>query len=383
MTAPFIPYGRQIIDDDDIAAVVEVLRGDWLTTGPTVSRFEDVFGDYVDAPHGVAVSSGTAALHLAMLAAGVGPGDEVIVPALTFVASSNAALYAGARVVFADIDPRTFTVDPSHVAQLMTERTKAIVVVDYAGLPGDLTELAALAHANGAVLIEDACHAPGALYQGRKVGSIADFTAFSFHPVKHITTGEGGFVTCLTGEHDAKLRSLRAHGIETDFRSREKHGTWEYDQVDLGFNYRISDITCALGITQVEKQPAWVERRREIARRYHQALETLPGVRPQHEPEDRSSAWHLYPVCIEGDDAAERRKHAFTSMRGEGIGVNVHYQPVYLHSYYRDLGYPEGLCPVAESTYDGLLSLPMWPGLTTAMQDRVIDSLTAALALRS
>lgn len=379
MTEPFIPYGRQIVDDDDVAAVVRVLRGDWLTTGPTVGHFEEAFGGYVEAPHGVAVSSGTAALHLAMLAAGVGAGDEVIVPALTFVASANAALYVGAHVVFADIDPQTFNADPDHVESLITERTKAIVTVDYGGLPGDLDRLKSLAHRHGAVLIEDACHAPGARYRDRAVGSIADFTAFSFHPVKHITTGEGGFVTSLTPEHDARLRSLRAHGIASDFRNREAQGTWEYDQVELGFNYRISDISCALGISQVAKQPQWLQRRRAIAQTYNEAIGEMPGVRSQYEPEDRLSAWHLYPVCIDEGDVEKRRRDAFQILRASGIGVNVHYRPVYLHSYYQELGYQQGLCPVAERTYDGLLSLPMWPGLTDAEQVRVIEALSSAI----
>ena len=381
MSEPFIPYGRQIIDDDDVAAVVEVLRGDWLTTGPTVGRFEEAFCEYVGASYGAAVSSGTAALHLAMLAAGIGPGDEVIVPALTFVASANAARYVGATVVFADIDAQTLTVDTDHVASLITDKTKAIVVVDYGGLPGDLDRLLDLAHGNGAVLIEDACHAPGATYQGRSVGGIADFTAFSFHPVKHIATGEGGLLTSLTAEDDVKVRSFRAHGIASDFRHRESQGTWEYDQVALGFNYRIPDITCALGISQIKKQGQWLERRRTIAARYDEAIAGLPGIRAQHEPDDRRSAWHLYPVVFDQGDVSKIRQHVFTKMRADGIGVNVHYQPVYLHTYYAELGYRPGLCPVAEQVYTGLLSLPMWPGLADADQDRVLASLTRAMEI--
>ncbi|WP_061962878.1 UDP-4-amino-4,6-dideoxy-N-acetyl-beta-L-altrosamine transaminase [Demequina aurantiaca] len=376
---PFIPYGRQIIDDDDLQAVADVLQGDWLTTGPKVGEFEKAFAEYVEAPHAVAVNSGTAALHLAMLAAGVGEGDEVIVSSLTFVASANAAVYVGATVVFADIDPRTWTIDHTHVRSLVTDRTKAIVAVDYAGAPCDLGPLRDIADEFALVLIEDACHAPGAVYQGRRIGSIADFTAFSFHPVKHITTGEGGMVTTLTGEHDRALRTFRSHGIATDFRSREASGTWEYDQVALGYNYRIPDITCALGITQLGKQGAWLDRRRQIAVAYGEAFAGVPNLETQHVEDDRTSAWHLYPVRIIGENAASMRASVFSELRDQGIGVNVHYRPVYEHSYYRDRGYESGLCPNAEAVYSGLLSLPMWPGLTDSEQDRVIHALIQAL----
>lgn len=380
MTQPFVPYGRQVIDDADVAAVVNVLRGDWLTTGPTVVEFENKFAEFVGAHHAVAVSSGTAALHLAMMAAGVGPGDEVIVPALTFVASANAARYVGATVVFADIDEHSFVIDTAEVARRVTPRTKAIVAVDYAGLPCDLRGLREIADAHGLALIEDACHAPGAQFEGRIVGSIADFTAFSFHPVKHLTTGEGGMVTTQHESDDARLRSLRSHGIQTDFRGREAQGTWEYDQTELGYNYRISDINAALGITQLAKQGVWLKRRQEIADRYVQLLADLDGVATQVVPADRTNAWHLFPVRLLGDDAEALRRRAFSQMRSDGIGVNVHYKPVYLNTYYRELGYQPGECPRAEAVYSGLLSLPMWPGLTDQMQDRVVDSLRSAIA---
>lgn len=380
MTEPFIPYGRQIVDEADIAAVVEVLRSDWLTTGPTVDRFEEEFARYVGAEHAVAVSSGTAALHLAMLAAGVGPGDEVIVPPLTFVASANAARYVGAEPVFADIDERTFLIDPTEVARLVTPRTKAIVAVDFAGLPCDLDALRTIADEHELVIIEDACHAPGARYRGRPVGSIADLTAFSFHPVKHLTTGEGGMVTTQDAELAARVRMLRSHGIRTDFRSREANGTWEYDQSELGFNYRLSDINAALGITQLGKQEVWLRRRQEIAQRYIEAVSRIDGIVVQEVPDESENAWHLFPVRILGDDAEELRQQAFTRMRADGVGVNVHYRPVYLNSYYRALGHEPGECPRAEAVYSGLLSLPMWPGLTEQMQSRVIDALRAAIA---
>jgi perosamine synthetase len=379
MSDGFIPYGRQIVDEDDIEAVAEVLRSDWLTTGPAVERFEGAFAAFVGAEQGVAVANGTAALHLAMLAAGVGPGDEVIVPALTFVASANCARYVGARVVFADVRDDTLTIDVDQVASLITERTRAVVAVDYAGVPCDLDELLELAERHGLVVVEDACHAPGALYRGRKVGSIAHLSTFSFHPVKSLTTGEGGMVTTNDAELAARVRQLRNHGINSDFRQREARGTWAYDMVELGFNYRLSDLNCALGASQVAKLGGWVRRRQELATRYEELFASVEVVRTPVVPEDRSSGWHLYPVRLQTGDVATSRQYAFEHLRANGIGVNVHYLPVYLHSSYRDAGYRPGLCPVAEAAYERLLSLPMWPGLTVDNQDRVVALLVEAI----
>ena len=376
MTMEFIPYGRQIVEDDEIAAVTEVLRGDWLTTGPTVDAFEQAFTSYVGAEYGVAVANGTAALHLAMMAANVGPGDEVIVAALTFAASANCARYVGADVVFADVRDDTLTIDPAHVESLISDRTRAIVAVDYAGVPCDLDELLAIAERHGLILIEDACHAPGALYRGRRIGSIAHMSTFSFHPVKHLTTGEGGMVTTNNEDLAACVRRLRNHGIDTDFRQRGELGTWAYDVAELGFNYRLSDINCALGLAQVPKLDRWVEKRRDLADAYAMSFAEVECVRVLVEPDDRRSSWHLYPVRLVGENPSELRAEAFQHMRSKNIGVNVHYLPVYLHGYYQALGYQRGLCPVAEHAYDGLLSLPMWPGLTAANQKRVVDELT-------
>jgi len=378
MSERFIPYGRQRIDEADVAAVVEVLHSDWLTTGPLVPRFESEFAACVGAAHAVAVSNGTAALHLCILAAGIGPGEEVIVPALTFAASANCARYAGADVVFADVLENTMTVDPAHVASLITPRTRAIVAVDYAGLPADLDPLLELCRKHNLLLIEDACHAPGAQYRNRSVGAIAHLSAFSFHPVKHMTTGEGGMVTTQDAELAKRLQRLRNHGISTDHRQREQLGTWAYDMVDLGFNYRLNDIQCALGISQLHKLSASLARRRQLAARYEHLLADLP-VRLQGQPDDRLNAWHLYPVRVTGQPTAELRARVFAFMRARGIGVNVHYLPVYLHSYYQRLGYRAGLCPVAERVYDGLLSLPMWYGLSDEDQDRTVAVLRAAL----
>jgi perosamine synthetase len=378
MTSSFIPYGRQVIDQDDIAAVAGVLRSDWLTTGPVVEQFEQAFAAYVGARHAVASSSGTAALHLCMLAAGIGADDEVIVPALTFAASANCARYVGAKVVFADVRADTLTIDLDHAASLITSRTRAIVAVDYGGLPSDLDELCELAARHGLLIVEDACHAPGAEYRGRKVGSIAHMTAFSFHPVKHLTTAEGGMVTTQDAGLAGRLRRYRNHGIDSDHRSREKQGTWQYDMVDLGFNYRLNDIQCALGLSQLRRLPQSVERRRAIAAHYTEALRDAP-LRLQFVPEDRKHSWHLYPVRVEGKNPSELREKVFADLRSDQIGVNVHYLPVYLHSYYQALGYPRGLCPVAEGAYAGLLSLPMWHGLPDEGQNRVIESLNRSM----
>lgn len=369
----FVPYGRQVIEQDDIDAVTDVLRGDWLTTGPMVGRFEEAFADFVDADHGVAVSNGTAALHLAMMALGVGEGDEVIVSSMTFAASANCVRYVGGTVVFCDVRDDTLTIDTSLVEGLVTDRTKAIVAVDYAGTPCDMDELLDIADRHGLAVVSDACHAPGATYRGRTVGSIAHLSTFSFHPVKHLTTAEGGMVTTNDAELAARVRKLRNHGIDTDFRQREEEGTWAYDVSELGYNYRLPDLNCALGLSQVAKLDGFVARRRELVARYDRLFADVDGIRTIVLPDDREGGWHLYPVRFATDDPAGTRARAFEHLRGNGIGVNVHYKPVHLHGYYADLGYEPGLCPVAEAAYDGLLSLPMWPGLDEADQDRVVQ----------
>ena len=373
----FIPYGRQEIDEDDIAAVVEVLRSDWLTTGPVVEKFEHSFAELVGAEHAVAVTNGTAALHLAMLAAGIGPGDEVIVPTMTFAASANAARYVGASVRFCDVRPDTLGIDVEQAAQLVTSRTRAIVVVDYAGIPCDLDAVMQIAVTHGMVVIEDACHAVGATYRGRRVGSIAHLSTFSFHPVKHLTTGEGGMVTTADSDLDRRLRRLRNHGINTDFRQRETAGTWEYDVVELGYNFRLSDINAALGASQVAKVPGWVNRRRELAARYRQLLDGLP-VTMLTEPNDVVASWHLFPVLLDTGEGRPARSEAFVDLRRAGIGVNVHYRPLHMHSSFR-MGAEGTALPVAEDAYARLLSLPMWHGLQDDEQDRVVDQLAGLL----
>jgi perosamine synthetase len=375
----FIPYGRQSIDADDIAAVTAVLKSDWLTTGPKVGEFEQRFAQAVGARHAVAVSNGTAALHVALAGAGVGPGDEVIVPPITFAATANAVLYRGATPVFCDVREADLLLDPALVEQHISDRTRAILAVDYAGQPCDYDALRAVADRHGLKLLADACHAPGGRYRGRLVGGLTDFSTFSFHPVKHMTTGEGGMVTTDNADAAEAMRTFRNHGITTDHRTRQKKGTWFYEMVELGFNYRITDIQCALGISQLAKLDAWVARRQEIASVYDEKLESIAGVEPLTVSLDVDHAYHLYVVRITPDGASDRAA-VFDHMRDANIGVNVHYIPVHLHPYYREnLGTGPGLCPVAEAAYEQVLSLPMYPDLTEADVSRAVETLRSAV----
>ena len=370
----FLPYGRQSIDEDDIAAVVEALRSDWLTTGPRVGSFEAALAAATGCREAVAVSSGTAALHLAMLALRIGPGDEVIVPTLTFAASTNCVTYCGGTPVFADVDASTLLIDPAAVARLITPRTRAIIAVDFAGQPCDYPALRAIADAHGLALVADACHSLGASLDGRPSGSLADLTCFSLHPVKHITTGEGGAVTTDDELLARRLRSLRNHGVTADRREREAAGAWFYEMTELGFNYRLSDIACALGESQLRKLPAWIERRQELAARYDAKLgEALPGVGRLTTRPGVSHAYHLYVTRVADRDTV------FGLLRGAGIGANVHYIPVHLHPYYRErLGTGPGLCPVAEAAYAEIVSLPLFPQMGNADVDYVVDVLVSA-----
>lgn len=368
-----LPYGRQLVDEGDVDAVVKVLRSDWLTTGPAVDSFERAFAAAVGAPRAVALSNGTAALHAIAAAANIGPGDEVIVPPMTFVATANAVRYLGGTVVFADVSRDTLNLDPTRVDEAITSRTRAICAVDFAGHPAELDRLRAIADARGLLLLEDACHALGARYQSRPVGSIADFTAFSLHPVKHITTGEGGVVTALTDESAARVRTFRNHGIATDFRQREKVGSWAYDMTSLGFNYRLSDLQCALGESQLGKLAGWVARRRAIAARYTEVFAALPSVEPPSVRPGAEPAWHLYVLRLNLPELRASRAEVFGALRAENIGVNVHYIPVPWHGYYQDLGYARGGWPVAESEYERMLSLPMFPGMTDGDVNDVIE----------
>ena len=368
-----IPYGHQFIDEDDIGAVVSVLRSDWLTTGPKIAEFEEAVCRFSGAAFGVALSSGTAALHAAMYAVGIGPGDEVIVPAITFLATANCVVYQGATPVFADVLPDTLLIDPDDVRRKITSQTKAVIAVDYAGQPCDYDQLQEISNKHDLCLVSDSCHALGAEYKGRKTGTIVDLTVFSFHPVKHITTGEGGMVVTDDPELAEKMRRFRNHGINTDHRCREKLSTFHYDMEELGYNYRISDIQCALGISQLDKLTAWLERRRQIAGLYDLLFAESEDITPLRQTAGNRHAFHLYVVKLA--DKIDRDQ-VFQIMRQNNIGVNVHYQPVYLHSFYRRQGYEAGQCPVAEDVYGRILSLPEYVGLS----DRQVKQVAAFLA---
>lgn len=368
-----LPYGRQTIDDDDIASVVEVLRSDYLTTGPAVERFEADVCAYTGARHGVAVANGTAALHSAMYALGVGPGDEVIVPPMTFAATANCVLYQGGTPVFADVLSDTLLVDPAAVEAVITPRTKAIIGVDYAGQPCDWDALRAIADKHGLALVADACHAIGAEYKGRKAGTLAHINVFSFHPVKHITTGEGGMAVTDDAALAAKMRAFRGHGITTTAAEREKMGGWYYEMAGLGYNYRITDFQCALGSSQLKKLPKWLKKRNSLARVYDVALSGIT-VQPLVHQADCLHAYHLYVVRVPARDKI------FRLLRDNNIGVNVHYVPVHLHPYYREhLGTREGMMPVAEAAYRDILTLPLWAGMDDGDVSRVVANIFAAM----
>lgn len=381
--ATMLPYGRQTIDQQDVDAVAAVLRGDWLTTGPHVVEFERRVAEAVGAPHAVAVSSGTAALHAALEAVGVGPGDEVIVPALTFVATANAAVFLGATPVLADVEPDTLLLDPAAVARLVTPRTKAVVPVDFAGQACDYEALRD-AVGPGVAIVGDACHALGARRGGRPVGTLADLTCFSFHPVKHVTTGEGGAVTTADDALQRRVRRFRNHGIATDHRQRTLAGTWEYDMEALGFNLRLTDLQAALGTSQLRRLPQWLERRRAIAKRYDRAFAASEAFRPLANRTGDGHAHHLYVVQVDPARLRGGREAAYRALRAENIGVNVHYKPVHLHSFYqRAFGMKPGLAPVAERAGERVLSLPMFHGMTDADAEDVVgavEKVEAALA---
>ena len=377
-----IPYGKQFLDEADIAAVVEVLRSDWLTTGPKVEEFERVFAEYVVAKEAVAVSSGTAALHSAAFALDIGPGDEVIVPAITFAASANCVVFQGATPVFADVDPDTLLLDPADAESRITPRTRAIVAVDYAGQPCDYDALGSISERHGMVLIADACHSLGGEYKGRSVGTLGSLNVFSFHPVKHITAGEGGMITTAEPNLAGRMRMFRNHGIDSDHRRRERQGSWYYEMVTLGYNYRLTDFQCALAMSQLRKLPAWIGRRQEIARRYNEAFEGMRAARPLAIRGGVSHAYHLYVIRLDLEALRSTRAGIFTALREEGIGVNVHYIPVHLHPYYREkFGTKPGLCPHSEAAYERIVSLPIFPRMSDADVDRVIAAVKKVIGV--
>lgn len=391
----YIPYGRQSIDDADIEAVVKVLKSDYLTTGPAVEAFEKKVADYVGAKYAVAVSNGTAALHVACLAAGIGEGDEVITTPITFAASANCVLYCGGTPVFADIDPDTYNISPEELEKKITSRTKAIIPVHYTGQPCDMDAILEIAHKHNLLVVEDGAHALGAAYKGKKIGSIADMTCFSFHPVKPVTTGEGGMIVTDNEELYRRLVLYRSHGITRDKDMMQQYeeqlqqssdpalqeaadmlrgdvmdpGGWYYQQLELGYNYRITDISCALGASQMDKLDRFLERRRQIAKKYDEAFADIPQIKTPWQQEGCQSGWHLYMI-----QTMERsRREVFDGLRQAGIGVNVHYIPVYRHPYYQRNGYAGVHCLNAEAFYERAISLPIFPGLTGQQQDYVIE----------
>jgi UDP-4-amino-4,6-dideoxy-N-acetyl-beta-L-altrosamine transaminase len=371
-----LPYGRHHIDDDDVAAVTRVLRSDWLTGGPLVGEFEAAFARTVGAAEAVAVSNGTAALHAAMFAIGVGPGDEVIVPPMTFAASANAAVYQGGTPVFADVDPGTLLIDPARVAEKITPRTKAIVAVDYAGQPCDYDALRGVVAGRGPItIVADACHALGARERDRPVGTLADLNVFSLHPVKHVTTGEGGVITTEDPALATRMRMFRNHGITVDHRQRGAKASWIYEIVELGYNYRLTDVQCALGISQLGKLSGSIARRRAIADEYGRAFALMPEVCPLAVRPGATHAYHLYVVRLDLPQLSADRATLFAALRRENIGVNVHYIPVHYHPYYRRrFGFGPGLCPVAEAAYEQILTLPMFPTMTAGDVQDVVDA---------
>jgi UDP-4-amino-4,6-dideoxy-N-acetyl-beta-L-altrosamine transaminase len=357
-------YATQTVDADDRAAVEQVLLGDWLTTGPAVANFEQALCKYTGAKYAVALNTGTAALHASAAAAGIGPGDEAIVPAISFVASANCVLYQQGIPVFADLSPDTLNIDPIEVERKVTPRTKAIVTVDFAGHPCDYGPLREIAEYHGIPVIEDGAHAFGASHPGGLVGTLNELTAFSFHPVKHITTGEGGAVMTNDAVLAKSVRSFRHHGIDLDLHARGERNSWEYDVISLGYNYRIPDINCALGISQLRKQAGWIERRRAIAKQYREDLAGCPMLDLPTERQGFRSAWHLYVVRLHLERIRCDRSRIFAALRAENIGVNVHYIPIPWMTHYARLGYGRGDWPVAEREYERILSLPMYPAMT-------------------
>jgi UDP-4-amino-4,6-dideoxy-N-acetyl-beta-L-altrosamine transaminase len=377
-----LPYSRQTISSADVEAVVAALQSDWLTTGPAVEAFENEFAKSTQSTEAVAFCNGTAALHAAMAVLGIGPDDEVIVPAITFVATANAVLYQGGVPVFADVDAQTLLLDPDHVERLITKQTRAIIAVDYAGQPCDYQALSDIARRHGLAIVADACHSVGARFGESPVGSLADLTCFSFHPVKPMTTAEGGMVTTRDRDLAAALRKFRNHGIAKDFRQREAALTYEYDMSELGFNYRLSDLHAALGLSQLKQLDDFRKARSLVAGWYRDRLVPLKGlIDPLEQREECVNAWHLFVVRIR-HGCGITRDHLFRELRAEDIGVNVHYLPVYLHSYYRgQFGYRRGLCPVAEKAHAEILSLPIFPGMTEDEVDRVCSVIERSIAM--
>jgi len=371
----YIPYGKQWIDDNDIKAVEEVLRSDYLTTGPKIAEFEEKLTKITGAKYAVAIANGTAALHAACFAAGVEDGDEIITTPITFAASANAAIYCGGRPVFADIDTQTYNIDPEDIKRKITAKTKAIIPVHYTGQPCDMDSIMSIAKEHGLTIIEDAAHAIGAKYKGKSIGSISDMTTFSFHPVKQITTGEGGAITTNDENLYEKLSMFRAHGITRNSSKLNKNeGPWYYEQQFLGYNYRITDIQAALGISQLSKLDMFVGKRKEYVKLYNEAFAEVEDIIIPEQLSKTESSWHLYIIQLKLEKLKAGRKEIFQELIHAGIGVNVHYIPVYYHPYYRSLGYKKGVCPNAEKLYERIITLPLYPAMEIEDVEYVIKA---------
>lgn len=378
-----IYYGRQCIGEDDVKAVADVLRGPFITCGPKVTEVEKELAQYTGAKHAVVVSNGTAALHCACIAAGIGPGDEVITTPITFAASANCALYCGARPVFADIDPETYNIDPKSIREHITPATKAIVAVDFTGQAVKIKEIRAICDEYGLIFIEDAAHAIGTKYDGKQVGSLADMTCFSFHPVKTITSGEGGAITTNNEELYRKLVLAHAHGITRDDAEMEEaphEGIWYYEQISLGYNYRMTDFQAALLISQLGKLDSFIERRKQIVCQYNEAFKDLQGIILQKEIEESDTCRHLYIIRLDLDKLTCTRRQFFDAMSAENVQCQIHYVPVYWFPHYKRLGYAKGLCPKAEEIYKGIMSIPLYPMMSDKDVTDVIKAVKKLVA---
>ena len=372
-----IYYGRQWIDEDDIQAVADVLRGDYLTTGPYVTEMERALEKYTGAKHAVAVSNGTAALHCACIAAGVGPGDEVITTPLTFAASANCALYCGARPVFADIDLATYSIDPESIEAHITERTKAVIAVSFTGAAVKVKEIREICDKHNLIFIEDAAHSTGTKYNGRMVGTLADMTCMSFHPVKTVTSGEGGAILTDNEEYYKKLVLAHTHGITHDEEQMEgapHEGPWYYEEIALGYNYRITDFQSALFMSQLSKIDKFISRRKEIVKRYDEAFAAVPEIILQQEIPESDTCRHLYIIRLALDKLNCTRREFFDALAAENVRCQIHYVPVYWFPYYQHLGYEKGLCPNAEEVYKGIISIPLYPAMTDQDVEDVITA---------
>lgn len=372
-----IGYGHQYIDDEDINAVVDVLKSDYLTCGPKIEEAEEKLCEITGAKHAVLVSNGTAALHATMYAAGIKKNDEVITTPITFAASANCALYCGGKPVFADINPETYNIDPADIERKITRNTKAVVAVDFTGQAVEVEKIREICDKNNLFFIEDAAHSLGTCYNGKSVGSLADMTEFSFHPVKTCTAGEGGAITTNDDELYKRLVLFRTHGITRvqDWMDKESEGGWYYQEIDLGYNYRMTDIQAALLCTQLDKLGMFAKRRKELVKRYDEAFSEIPEIIVQKEIPESDTVRHLYIIQLNTDMLKCGRREVFDALQAEGVGVNVHYIPVYSFPYYKKLGYEMGICPNAEKLYERIISIPLFYSMTNDDQDKVIEAI--------